>query len=162
MVWGHLQTSMLVCLLCSPALSGCLSDNESLANPSPLSFDEVGPLNITVTIDFGRFSNESLSLVPEHNYTNITFSPLFASNGTTAFRIMEAIQARENFSIEVTYYAGMGSEPSSGAFVHTIDGVGQHPPEYWIVYHNDKRAEVGIGALKLSQDSTLYWVLEEY
>ena len=71
----------------------------------------------------------------------------------TAYRVMEALQLRENFTIDVTYYVGMG------AFVHTIDGVSgaEDWSTYWGFYHEGEMADVGASSFEITSDTNLSW-----
>ena len=73
----------------------------------------------------------------------------------TSGRVMEALQLRENFTIDVTYYVGMG------AFIHTIDGVSgaEDWSTYWGFYQDGVMAEVGASTLLITSDTNLSWVI---
>ena len=73
----------------------------------------------------------------------------------TSGRVMEALQLRENFTIDVTYYVGLG------AFIHTIDGVSgaEDWSTYWGFYQDGVMAEVGASTLLITSDTNLSWVL---
>ena len=77
------------------------------------------------------------------------------SNNTSAYRVMEALQLRENFSIDVTYYVGMG------AFIHTIDGVAGAADysSWWGFTENGTMAAVGASSLMITSNTTLGWVM---
>ena len=70
---------------------------------------------------------------------------------------MEALQLRENFSIDVTYYVGMG------AFIHTVDGVAGAADysTWWGFTENGEMAAVGASSLMISSNTTLGWILTD-
>ena len=73
----------------------------------------------------------------------------------SAYRVMEALQLRDNCTIDVTYYVGLG------AFIHTIDGVSgaEDWSTYWGFYQDGVMAEVGASTLLITSDTNLSWVL---
>ena len=118
-----LAISMLVI---SSALAGCTQEAE------PLTEDEVGELSVVVTLDFLAEGNQTTNLADRLSNGSITFDPILVAENITAYRVMEALQLRENFTIDVTYYVGMG------AFIHTIDGVSGADDwsTYWGLYQD--------------------------
>ena len=118
----HRLTSTIVLLIVTAsALSGCTSDTD------PLAEDEIGDLSVVVTLNFVDQGDETTNLAERLDNGSITFDPVHVAPNVTAYRVMEALQLRENFTIDVTYYVGMG------AFVHTIDGVSRllSPSSFW-------------------------------
>ena len=124
----HRLTSTIVLLIITAsALSGCTSDTD------PLAEDEIGDLSVVVTLNFVDQGDETTNLAERLDNGSITFDPVHVAPNVTAYRVMEALQLRENFTIDVTYYVGMG------AFVHTIDGVSGADDwsTYWGFYHEE-------------------------
>jgi hypothetical protein len=117
--------------------------------------EEIGELSVIVTLDFGDRGNETANLEERLTNGSITFDPVMVSNNTSAYRVMEALQLRENFSIDVTYYVGMG------AFIHTIDGVSgaSDYSTYWGFYENGEMAAVGASSLMITANTNLSWVM---
>lgn len=136
-------------LISSSALAGCTSDTE------PLSEEEIGDLSVVLTLDFGDQGNQTTNLADRLNDGKITFEAVNVAPNVTAYRVMEALQLRENFSIGVTYYVGMG------AFIHTIDGVSgtDDPLTYWGFYHEGEAASVGASSFEIISDTNLTWKL---
>ena len=136
-------------LFVASVIPGCTSETE------PLSEDEIGDLAVIVKLDFGDQGNQTANLA--HRLTNgtIEFDPVNVASDTTAYRVMEALQIRENFTIDVTYYVGMG------AFIHTIDGVSgaEDYSTYWGFFHEGESATVGVSSLSITSDTNLSWVL---
>ena len=95
-------------ILIASAFSGCTSETD------PLTEDEIGDLTVVVTLDFVDQGDQTANLADRLNDGSITFDPIHVAPNVTAYRVMEALQLRENFTIDVTYYVGMG------AFVHTL------------------------------------------
>ena len=140
-----------ILIIASSALAGCIQETE----PLPLEENEVGELSVVVTIDFGDRGNETANLEDRLTNGSITFDPVMVSNNTSAYRVMEALQLRENFSIDVTYYVGMG------AFIHTIDGVAGAADysSWWGFTENGEMASVGASSLMITSNTTLGWVM---
>ena len=134
-------------LISSSALAGCTSDTE------PLSEEEIGDLSVVLTLDFGDQGNQTTNLADRLNDGKITFEAVNVAPNVTAYRVMEALQLRENFSIGVTYYVGMG------AFIHTIDGVSGADDYYWGFYHEGEAARVGASSFEIISDTNLTWKL---
>ena len=142
-----------IILVFASALSGCVQD----AEPLPLTEDEIGEWSVVVTIDFADKGNETANLEDRLSNGTITFDPIMVSNNTSAYRVMEALQLRENFSIDVTYYVGMG------AFIHTIDGVAGAADysTWWGFTENGEMAQVGASSLMITSNTTLGWILTD-
>ena len=140
-------------LIFTSALAGCVQQTE----PLPLTEDEVGEWSVVVTIDFADRGNETANLEDRLTNGSITFEPIMVSNNTSAYRVMEALQLRENFSIDVTYYVGMG------AFIHTVDGVAGAADysTWWGFTENGEMASVGASSLMISSNTTLGWILTD-
>ena len=140
-----------VLLIFTSALAGCVQQTE----PLPLEENEIGELSVIVTIDFADRGNETANLEDRLTNGTITFEPVMVSNNTSAYRVMEALQLRENFSIDVTYYVGMG------AFIHTIDGVAGAADysSWWGFTENGTMASVGASSLMITSNTTLGWVM---
>tara|TARA_B100000575_G_C22939315_1_gene543818 strand:- start:213 stop:674 length:462 start_codon:yes stop_codon:yes gene_type:complete len=130
-------------------LSGCTSETE------PLAEDEIGDLSVVVTLDFGDQGNQTANLAERLTDGRITFDPVLVAPNVTAYRVMEELQLRENFTIDVTYYVGMG------AFVHTIDGVSGADDwsTYWGFYEEDEMAEVGASTFSITSNINISWIL---
>ena len=130
-------------------LSGCTSETE------PLAEDEIGDLSVVVTLDFGDQGNQTANLAERLTDGRITFDPVLVAPNVTAYRVMEELQLRENFTIDVTYYVGMG------AFVHTIDGVSGADDwsTYWGFYEEDEMAEVGASTFSITSNVNISWIL---
>ncbi len=133
----------------SSLLSGCTSETE------PLAEDEIGDLSVVVTLDFGDQGNQTANLAERLTDGSITFDPVLVAPNVTAYRVMEELQLRENFTIDVTYYVGMG------AFVHTIDGVSGADDwsTYWGFYEEDEMAEVGASTFSITSNINISWIL---
>ena len=142
-----------IVLIFTSALAGCVQQTE----PLPLTEDEVGEWSVVVTIDFADRGNETANLEDRLTNGSITFEPIMVSNNTSAYRVMEALQLRENFSIDVTYYVGMG------AFIHTVDGVAGAADysTWWGFTENGEMASVGASSLMISSNTTLGWILTD-
>ena len=140
-------------LIFTSALAGCVQQTE----PLPLTEDEVGEWSVVVTIDFADRGNETANLEDRLTNGSIPFEPIMVSNNTSAYRVMEALQLRENFSIDVTYYVGMG------AFIHTVDGVAGAADysTWWGFTENGEMASVGASSLMISSNTTLGWILTD-
>jgi len=136
-------------IVSSSLLSGCTSETE------PLAEDEIGDLSVVVTIDFGDQGNQTANLAERLTDGSITFDPVLVAPNVTAYRVMEELQLRENFTIDVTYYVGMG------AFVHTIDGVSGADDwsTYWGFYEEDEMAEVGASTFSITSNVNISWIL---
>ena len=136
-------------IVSSSLLSGCTSETE------PLAEDEIGDLSVVVTLDFGDQGNQTANLAERHTDGSITFDPVLVAPNVTAYRVMEELQLRENFTIDVTYYVGMG------AFVHTIDGVSGADDwsTYWGFYEEDEMAEVGASTFSITSNINISWIL---
>ena len=141
--------TITILILTASALSGCTSDTE------PLAEDEIGDLSVVVTLDFVDQGNQTANLADRLNNGSITFDPVHVAPNVTAYRVMEALQLRENFTIDVTYYVGMG------AFVHTIDGVSGADDwsTYWGFYHEGEMADVGASSFEITSDTNLSWII---
>ena len=142
-----------IILIFTSALAGCVQQTE----PLPLEEDEIGEWSVVVTIDFADRGNETANLEDRLTNGSITFDPIMVSNNTSAYRVMEALQLRENFSIDVTYYVGMG------AFIHTVDGVAGAADysTWWGFTENGEMASVGASSLMISSNTTLGWILTD-
>jgi|TARA_B100001996_G_scaffold363347_1_gene331549 hypothetical protein len=136
-------------ILTSSSFAGCVRE------AMPLEDEEIGELSVIVTLDFAERGNETANLETRLTNGSITFDPVMVSNNTSAYRVMEALQIRENFSIDVTYYVGMG------AFIHTIDGVSgaSDYSTYWGFNENGEVASVGASSLMITSNTTLSWVM---
>ena len=146
----HRLTSTIVLLIVTAsALSGCTSDTD------PLAEDEIGDLSVVVTLNFVDQGDETTNLAERLDNGSITFDPVHVAPNVTAYRVMEALQLRENFTIDVTYYVGMG------AFVHTIDGVSGADDwsTYWGFYHEGEMADVGASNFEITSDTNLSWII---
>ena len=129
------QAVFISMLIFSSALAGCTQETGALAD------DEIGDQTTNLA---DRLSNGS-----------ITFDPVLVAENVSAYRVMEALQLRENFTIDVTYYVGLG------AFIHTIDGVSgaEDWSTYWGFYQDGVMAEVGASTLLITSDTNLSWVI---
>ena len=136
-------------IVSSSLFSGCTSETE------PLAEDEIGDLSVVVTLDFGDQGNQTANLAERLTDGRITFDPVLVAPNVTAYRVMEELQLRENFTIDVTYYVGMG------AFVHTIDGVSGADDwsTYWGFYEEDEMAEVGASTFSITSNINISWIL---
>ena len=136
-------------ILIASAFSGCTSETD------PLTEDEIGDLTVIVTLDFVDQGDQTANLADRLNDGSITFDPILVAPNITAYRVMEALQLRENFTIDVTYYVGMG------AFVHTIDGVSgaEDWSTYWGFYHEGEMAVVGASSFEITSDTNLSWII---
>ncbi|MEC7639435.1 MAG: DUF4430 domain-containing protein [Candidatus Thermoplasmatota archaeon] len=143
------QTILISMLVFSSALAGCTQENEALTD------DEIGELSVVVTLDFLGEGNQTTNLADRLSNGSITFDPVLVAENVSAYRVMEALQLRENFTIDVTYYVGLG------AFIHTIDGVSgaEDWSTYWGFYQDGVMAEVGASTLLITSDTNLSWVL---
>ena len=141
--------SIIVLILLSATLAGCTSETE------PLGEEEIGELSVVLTLDFVEQGNQTTNLVDRLTNGSITFDPILVAHNVSAYRVMEALQLRENFTIDVTYYVGMG------AFVHTIDGVSGADDwsTYWGFYHDGELAQVGASSYLITSDTHLSWVI---
>ena len=146
-----LKSAALITLLIvlSATLAGCTSETE------PLGEEEIGELSVVLTLDFVEQGNQTTNLVDRLTNGSITFDPILVAHNVSAYRVMEALQLRENFTIDVTYYVGMG------AFVHTIDGVSGADDwsTYWGFYHDGELAQVGASSYLITSDTHLSWVI---
>ena len=133
----------------SATLAGCTSETE------PLGEEEIGELSVVMTLDFVDQGNQTTNLGDRLTNGSITFDPILVAHNVSAYRVMEALQLRENFTIDVTYYVGMG------AFVHTIDGVSgaEDWSTYWGFYHDGEMAQVGASSYLITSDTHLRWVI---
>ena len=133
----------------SSLLSGCTSETE------PLAEDEIGDLSVVVTLDFGDQGNQTANLADRLTDGSITFDPVLVAPNVTAYRVMEELQLRENFTIDVTYYLGMG------AFIHTIDGISGADDwsTYWGFYEEGEMAEVGASTFSITSNVNISWIL---
>ena len=141
--------SMALVILLSTTLAGCTSETE------PLGEEEIGELSVVMTLDFVDQGNQTTNLEARLMNGSITFDPILVAPNVSAYRVMEALQLRENFTIDVTYYVGMG------AFIHTIDGVSGADDwsTYWGFYHDGETAQVGASSYLITSDTHLSWVL---
>ena len=141
--------SVAILIGLSSTLAGCTSETE------PLTDDEIGELSVVLTLDFGEQGNQTTNLGDRLTNGSITFDPILVAHNVSAYRVMEALQLRENFTIDVTYYVGMG------AFIHTIDGVSGADDwsTYWGFYHDGETAQVGASSYLITNDTHLSWVL---
>tara|TARA_Y100000746_G_scaffold181469_1_gene159490 strand:- start:633 stop:1097 length:465 start_codon:yes stop_codon:yes gene_type:complete len=147
----HVKATVSISLLIilSSTLAGCTSETE------PLGADEIGELSVVLTLDFVDQGNQTTNLADRLTNGSITFDPILIAPNVSAYRVMEALQLRENFTIDVTYYVGMG------AFIHTIDGVSGADDwsTYWGFYHDGEMAQVGASSYLITSDTHLSWVL---
>ena len=141
--------SVILLLVLSATLAGCTSETE------PLGEEEIGELSVVMTLDFVDQGNQTTNLGDRLTNGSITFDPILVAHNVSAYRVMEALQLRENFTIDVTYYVGMG------AFVHTIDGVSGADDwsTYWGFYHDGELAQVGASSYLITSDTHLSWVI---
>ena len=142
---------LLALSLVLATISGCLGQNDE---PTPLTSDEVGEVMVTLTLDFKDGASNVTNLGSRLVNGSVTFEPLMVEEGITAYRVMEALQIRENFSIEVTYYVGLGP------YIHTIDGVSGNQSAYWAFKENGVDATVGPSGLSITEETTLSWALQ--
>ena len=144
---GAISISFLILL--SSTLAGCTSETE------PLGEEEIGEISVVLTLDFVDQGNQTTNLADRLTNGSITFDPILIAPNVSAYRVMEALQLRENFTIDVTYYVGMG------AFIHTIDGVSGADDwsTYWGFYHDGELSQVGASGYLISSDTNLSWVL---
>ena len=142
---------LLALSLVFATISGCLGQNDE---PTPLTSDEVGEVMVTLTLDFKDGASNVTNLGSRLVNGSVTFEPLMVEEGITAYRVMEALQIRENFSIEVTYYVGLGP------YIHTIDGVSGNQSAYWAFKENGVDATVGPSGLSITEETTLSWALQ--
>ena len=141
--------SITILIVLSATLAGCTSETE------PLGEEEIGELSVVLTLDFVEQGNQTTNLVDRLTNGSITFDPILVAHNVSAYRVMEALQLRENFTIDVTYYVGMG------AFVHTIDVVSGADDwsTYWGFYHDGELAQVGASSYLITSDTHLSWVI---
>lgn len=146
---SKLTMTIVILIIAASALSGCTSETD------PLAEDEIGDLSVVVTLDFVDQGNHTTNLEERLTDGSITFNPILVAPNITAYRVMEALQLRENFTIDVTYYVGMG------AFVHTIDGVSGADDwsTYWGFYHEGEMADVGASSFEITSDTNLSWII---
>ena len=144
---GAISISFLILL--SSTLAGCTSETE------PLGEEEIGEISVVLTLVFVDQGNQTTNLADRLTNGSITFDPILIAPNVSAYRVMEALQLRENFTIDVTYYVGMG------AFIHTIDGVSGADDwsTYWGFYHDGELSQVGASGYLISSDTNLSWVL---
>ena len=88
--------SIIVLILLSATLAGCTSETE------PLGEEEIGELSVVLTLDFVEQGNQTTNLVDRLTNGSITFDPILVAHNVSAYRVMEALQLRENFTIDVT------------------------------------------------------------
>ena len=146
----RIDARFLAVVLTVATISGCVGQDE----PTPLTSDEVGEVVVTLTLDFKDGASNATNLGSRLVNGSVTFEPLMVEEGITAYRVMEALQIRENFSIEVTYYVGLGP------YIHTIDGVSGNDSSYWAFKENGADATVGPSGLSIMEDTTVSWVLQ--
>lgn len=141
--------SISLLILLSSTLAGCTSETE------PLGEEEIGEISVVLTLDFVDQGNQTTNLAGRLTNGSITFDPILIAPNVSAYRVMEALQLRENFTIDVTYYVGMG------AFIHTIDGVSGADDwsTYWGFYHDGELSQVGASGYLITSDTNLSWVL---
>ena len=141
--------SITLLIVLSATLAGCTSETE------PLGEEEIGELSVVMTLDFVDQGNQTTNLGDRLTNGSITFDPILVAHNVSAYRVMEALQLRENFTIDVTYYVGMG------AFVHTIDGVSGADDwsTYWGFYHDGELAQVGASSYLINSDTHLSWII---
>ena len=141
--------SISLLILLSSTLAGCTSETE------PLGEEEIGEISVVLTLDFVDQGNQTTNLAGRLTNGSITFDPILIAPNVSAYRVMEALQLRENFTIDVTYYVGMG------AFIHTIDGVSGADDwsTYWGFYHDGELSQVGASGYLITSDINLSWVL---
>ena len=148
---NHIKAAISISLLIllSSILAGCASETE------PLGEEEIGEISVVLTLDFVDQGNQTTNLADRLTNGSITFDPILIAPNVSAYRVMEALQLRENFTIDVTYYVGMG------AFIHTIDGVSGADDwsTYWGFYHDGELSQVGASGYLISSDTNLSWVL---
>jgi len=148
---NHIKAAISISLLIllSSILAGCTSETE------PLGEEEIGEISVVLTLDFVDQGNQTTNLADRLTNGSITFDPILIAPNVSAYRVMEALQLRENFNIDVTYYVGMG------AFIHTIDGVSGADDwsTYWGFYHDGELSQVGASGYLISSDTNLSWVL---
>ena len=148
---NHIKATISVSLLIllSSTLAGCTSETE------PLGEEEIGEINVVLTLDFVDQGNQTTNLAGRLTNGSIIFDPILIAPNVSAYRVMEALQLRENFTIDVTYYVGMG------AFIHTIDGVSGADDwsTYWGFYHDGELSQVGASGYLITSDTNLSWVL---
>ena len=146
---SRLTLTITLLIVTASALSGCTSETD------PLAEDEIGDLSVVVTLDFVDQGDQTANLADRLDDGSITFDPIHVAPNVTAYRVMEALQIRENFTIAVTYYVGMG------AFVHTIDGVSGADDwsTYWGFYHEGVAADVGASSFEITSDTNLSWII---
>ena len=148
---NHIIAAMSISLLIllSSTLAGCTSETE------PLGEEEIGEISVVLTLDFVDQGNQTTNLAGRLTNGSITFDPILIAPNVSAYRVMEALQLRENFTIDVTYYVGMG------AFIHTIDGVSGADDwsTYWGFYHDGELSQVGASGYLITSDTNLSWVL---
>ena len=142
---------LLALSLVLATISGCLGQNDE---PTPLTSDEVGEVMVTLTLDFKDGASNVTNLGSRLVNGSVTFEPLMVEEGITAYRVMEALQIRENFSIEVTYYVGLGP------YIHTIEGVSGNQSAYWAFKENGVDAAGGPSGLSITEETTLSWALQ--
>ena len=141
--------SISLLILLSSTLAGCTSETE------PLGEEEIGEISVVLTLDFVDQGNQTTNLAGRLTNGSIIFDPILIAPNVSAYRVMEALQLRENFTIDVTYYVGMG------AFIHTIDGVSGADDwsTYWGFYHDGELSQVGASGYLITSDTNLSWVL---
>ena len=102
---NHIKATISVSLLIllSSTLAGCTSETE------PLGEEEIGEISVVLTLDFVDQGNQTTNLAGRLTNGSITFDPILIAPNVSAYRVMEALQLRENFTIDVTYYVGMGA-----------------------------------------------------
>ena len=148
---NHIKATISVSLLIllSSTLAGCTSETE------PLGEEEIGEISVVLTLDFVDQGNQTTNLAGRLTNGSIIFDPILIAPNVSAYRVMEALQLRENFTIDVTYYVGMG------AFIHTIDGVSGADDwsTYWGFYHDGELSQVGASGYLITSDINLSWVL---
>ena len=143
--------SLLALFLIVATTSGCMGQSDDATSLAP---DEIGEVVVTLTLDFKDRVSNVTNLGPRLVNGTITFEPLMVEEGVTAYRVMEALQIRENFTIEVAYYVGMGP------FIHTIDGVSGNQTTYWAFKKDGMDATVGPSGLTITEETALSWVLD--
>ena len=74
--------------------------------------------------------------------------------GTTIFDMMTKLSTDQDFTFKSKEFTGIGQ------FVNEINGVKAENGKYWILYVNEKEAEVGASDYKLEGGEKIEWKLE--
>lgn len=75
--------------------------------------------------------------------------------GESAFEAMFRLKQEGEIVFEAKNYSGIGQ------FIYSIEGVPSDNKHFWILYINNKKAEVGASAYLLSENDEILWKLEE-